>query len=43
LGMEPLETQEAGKPDDLQKSLSEALKGANAEAMQKALEVLKKK
>ncbi len=43
LGMEPLETQEEVKPDDLQKSLSEALKGANAEAMQRALEVLKKK
>ena len=42
LGMEPLETSEV-KQDDLQKTLSEALKGADAKALQRALEALKKK
>jgi two-component system alkaline phosphatase synthesis response regulator PhoP len=42
LGMEPLETSEV-KQDVLQKTLSEALKGADAKALQRALEALKKK
>lgn len=42
LGMEPLEASEAS-PDDLQKSLSEALKGANADDLRRALEALKPK
>jgi len=42
LGMEPLETSEANQ-NDLQKSLSEALKDADAKALQRALEALKKK
>jgi CheY-like chemotaxis protein len=42
LGLEPLEAAE-DKQDDLQKSLSEALKGADAEALKRALEALKKK
>jgi two-component system alkaline phosphatase synthesis response regulator PhoP len=42
LGMEPLETSEK-KGDDLQKTLAEALKGADTKALQRALEALKKK
>jgi CheY-like chemotaxis protein len=42
LGMEPLETSEL-EQDNLQKTLSEALKGADAEALQRALKALKKK
>ena len=42
LGMEPLETSEI-EQDNLQKSLSEALKGADAEALKRALNALKKK
>jgi two-component system alkaline phosphatase synthesis response regulator PhoP len=42
LGMEPLEANGEGK-DDLQKSLMDALKGANAETLQKALDALHKK
>jgi CheY-like chemotaxis protein len=42
LGMEPLETSEL-KQDDLQKTLSEALKEADAKALQRALEALRKK
>ena len=41
LGMEPLESEE-NKPDELQKALSKALKGANADALKRALEALKK-
>lgn len=41
LGMEPLESSE-DKSGDLQKSLSEALKDANAEDLQRALDALKK-
>jgi len=42
LGMEPLESSET-QQDDLQKTLSEALKGANADSLKRALEALKKK
>ena len=42
LGLEPLEKSEA-KPNDLQKSLADALKDANPEDLQRALEALKKK
>jgi len=40
LGMEPLETS-GPEQDDLKKTLSEALKGADAEALQRALKALK--
>ena len=42
LGMEPLESSDA-KEDDLQKTLTEALKGANADSLKRALDALKKK
>jgi CheY-like chemotaxis protein len=42
LGMEPLESSDA-KEDELQKTLSEALKGANADSLKRALDALKKK
>ncbi len=39
--MDPLESSET-KSNDLQKSLSDALKDANAEDLQRALDALKK-
>ena len=42
LGMEPLESSDT-QQDDLQKTLSEALKGANADSLKRAIEALKKK
>lgn len=42
LGMEPLESPEPNQ-NELQKSLTDALKGANAKDLQRALEALKKK